>query len=104
MQAIRVDLSQPLLNADDVAALLSVPRSSVYEYARRLCDPLPSVSIGRHRRFIREDIEEWLALRRDHASLTSRAAARLPEPALRRLSSPASGSAPKGRIAVTVVS
>jgi excisionase family DNA binding protein len=60
MQTIRVDLSQPLLNADDVAALLCVPRSSVYEYARRLHDPLPSVSIGRHRRFIREDIEAWL--------------------------------------------
>ena len=64
MQATRVDLSQPRLNADDVAALLSVPRSSVYEYARRLHDPLPSVTIGRHRRFIREEIEAWLAKHR----------------------------------------
>lgn len=68
MQAIRVDLSQPLLNADDVAALLSVPRSSVYEYARRQRDPLPSVAIGRHRRFIREDIEAWLASHRGGSS------------------------------------
>jgi len=64
MHAIRVDLSQTLLNADDVAALLAVPRSSVYEYARRQRDPLPSVAIGRHRRFIREDIEAWLAAHR----------------------------------------
>jgi excisionase family DNA binding protein len=73
MQAIRVDLSQPLLNADDVAALLSVPRSSVYEYARRQRDPIPSVAIGRHRRFIREAIEAWLASHR--AGSTSRGSA-----------------------------
>ncbi len=72
MQAIRVDLSQPLLNADDVAALLAVPRSSVYEYARRLHDPLPSVAIGRHRRFIREDIEAWLAAHRKSIPVPSR--------------------------------
>src|SRR5688572_13164203 len=36
----RVLLDAPLLMADEVAALLAVPRSSVYEYARRLHDPL----------------------------------------------------------------
>ena len=56
-----VPLSNPLLTADDVAELLSVPRSSVYEYARRLHDPLPSLNIGRHRRFDRGAIEQWLA-------------------------------------------
>ena len=30
-----IALDGPLLTADEVAALLSVPRSSVYEYARR---------------------------------------------------------------------
>jgi hypothetical protein len=29
----RVELDRPLLTAEDVAALLAVPRSSVYEYA-----------------------------------------------------------------------
>ncbi len=41
-------LAEPLLTADDVAALLRLPRSSVYEYARRTTDPLPCVRIGRH--------------------------------------------------------
>ena len=53
-------LDQPLLTADDVAHLLTVPRSSVYEYARRTTDPIPSVLIGRHRRFQRDDVEGWV--------------------------------------------
>lgn len=59
-----VDLTEPLLSADEVAALLGVPRSSVYEYARRRRNPLPSVAIGRHRRFIRADLEAWLGSQR----------------------------------------
>ena len=55
-----VMLDRPLLTAEEVAALLAVPRSSVYEYARRLHDPLPSVPIGRHRRFYRAAVEAWL--------------------------------------------
>ncbi len=46
-------LSEPLMTADAVAALLAVPRSSVYEYARRQHAPLPAVRIGRHLRFLR---------------------------------------------------
>ena len=57
-------LTEPLLTAADVAGLLAVPRSSVYEYARRLHHPLPSVHIGRHRRFVRSDVEAWLAEQR----------------------------------------
>lgn len=59
-----VHLNEPLLTADDVAALLAVPRSTVYEYARRLHDPLPSLAVGRHRRFYRSDIERWLSHQR----------------------------------------
>jgi excisionase family DNA binding protein len=54
-------LDEPLLTAKDVAQLLAVPASSVYEYARRLHDPLPSVQIGRHRRFYRRGVEAWLS-------------------------------------------
>lgn len=54
-------LEEPLLTATDVARLLAVPRSSVYEYARRIRDPLPCLQIGRHRRFYRSAIERWLA-------------------------------------------
>jgi len=53
-------LSERLLTADEVAGLPAIPRSSVYEYARRRHQPLPSVSVGRHRRFVRRDVEHWL--------------------------------------------
>ena len=59
-----VSLAEPLLTAEDIAALLAVPRSSVYEYARRRHDPLPSIAIGRHRRFYRSDVERWLSEQR----------------------------------------
>lgn len=59
-----LSLDQRLLTAQDVADLLSVPRSSVYEYARRQHNPLPSIPIGRHRRFHRKDVETWLSARR----------------------------------------
>ena len=62
----RVLLDAPLLTADEVAALLAVPRSSVYEYARRLHDPLPSLRIGRHCRFDRASVERWLAAQRGY--------------------------------------
>jgi excisionase family DNA binding protein len=58
---IALSLAEPLLTAAEVADLLAVPRSSVYEYTRRLHDPLPCVQIGRHRRFHRSAIEAWLA-------------------------------------------
>jgi excisionase family DNA binding protein len=53
-------LDQRLLTAEDVAELLAIPRSSVYEYARRQHNPLPSIPVGRHRRFYRADVESWL--------------------------------------------
>jgi excisionase family DNA binding protein len=56
----RLSLNEPLLTADDVAELLSIPRSSVYEYTRRQRNPLPSIPIGRHRRFHRSAIETRL--------------------------------------------
>lgn len=56
----RVDLAEPLLTADDVAELLSIPRSSVYDYTRRQHNPLPSNPVGRHRRFHRSALEAWL--------------------------------------------
>lgn len=58
---VDVDLVEPLLTAEQVAGLLAVPRSSVYEYARRQHGALPSITIGRHRRFYRSDVEAWLA-------------------------------------------
>ena len=59
-EPLSVSLDAPLLTADEVAGLLALPRSSVYEYARRRTDPLPSLLIGRHRRFDRRSVERWL--------------------------------------------
>lgn len=56
-----VELDEPLLTAGQVAELLAIPRSTVYEYARRLHRPLPSIEVGRHRRFYRSDLATWLA-------------------------------------------
>jgi excisionase family DNA binding protein len=47
-----------LLTADDVAELLSVPKSWVYEQSR--LGRIPTVTLGRYRRYRREAIEEWL--------------------------------------------
>lgn len=57
-------LSEPLMTADAVAALLAVPRSSIYEYARRRHDPLPAIRIGRHLRFHLSDLERWVGQQR----------------------------------------
>ena len=61
LAAAGLSLAEPLLCADDIGLLLAVPRSSVYEYARRQMDPLPSLLIGRHRRFTRASLESWAA-------------------------------------------
>jgi excisionase family DNA binding protein len=53
---VSVTLDEALMT-DDVA----VPRSSVYEYARREQQRLPSITVGRHRRFYRSDVEVWLS-------------------------------------------
>lgn len=57
----RIDLSDPLIDADSVAELLCVKRKRIYELARRPDDPLPSVRIGRAVRFVRRRVEEWVA-------------------------------------------
>lgn len=47
-----------ILRAQDVASLLHVPVSTVYEWAR--AGRLPSRKRGKHRLFIRSEIEYWL--------------------------------------------
>jgi excisionase family DNA binding protein len=47
-----------LMNAGEVAELLGVPRSWVYEQSRR--GRIPTVSLGRYRRYRREAIEAWI--------------------------------------------
>jgi excisionase family DNA binding protein len=47
-------LLDELMTSDQVAAALLVRRSTVEDYARR--GVIPSIKLGRHRRFIRADV------------------------------------------------
>jgi len=47
-----------LLTAAEVASILRVPKSWVYEQARS--GQLPTVCLGRYRRFREESICEWI--------------------------------------------
>jgi excisionase family DNA binding protein len=53
--------SEPLLTADDVAALLRVPRSTVYELARTR--RIPYLKIGRRTLFEPVSLREWIEAR-----------------------------------------
>ena len=48
-----------LLNADQVAQILGVPRSWVYSHL----DQLPTIRLGRYVRFRRSDIERFIEQR-----------------------------------------
>lgn len=51
-------MSGPLLKADQVAKLLGVPTSWVYEQSRK--GSIPTVALGRYRRYRAEAIAEWV--------------------------------------------
>jgi excisionase family DNA binding protein len=60
--AERTPLSEPLLTADEVAALLRVPRSTVYELTRTC--RLPHIKVGRRTLFVRMDLDAWVVANR----------------------------------------
>lgn len=67
-------MTGPLLTAADVAQLLGVPESWVYEQSR--AGRIPTVTLGRYRRYRREAIEAWVeAIERNGSSVGSRRAA-----------------------------
>jgi len=51
-------MSESLLTADEVATMLGVPKSWVYEQSR--AGRIPTVTLGRYRRYRREAIEAWV--------------------------------------------
>jgi excisionase family DNA binding protein len=57
-----VDLREPLLTAAAAAGMLAVRTSWIYEAARR--GHLPCVRVGKHVRFLRSDLECWVAEQR----------------------------------------
>ena len=56
-------LHEPLLTPDDVAALLGIRRSTIYDLART--GRIPHLKVGRALRFLRTDLEAWLDQQRD---------------------------------------
>jgi excisionase family DNA binding protein len=53
-----------ILTESDVARFLRVPKSTVYKLAR--LGELPASKIGKHWRFLRRDIHEWMHSRTQH--------------------------------------
>jgi excisionase family DNA binding protein len=47
-----------LLDADEVAEMLGVPKAWVYEQSRK--GRIPTVALGRYRRYRQEAIDEWI--------------------------------------------
>jgi excisionase family DNA binding protein len=52
------EVTGSLLTADQVAELLGVPKTWVYEQSR--AGRIPTVTLGRYRRYRREAIEAWV--------------------------------------------
>jgi excisionase family DNA binding protein len=57
-----VALTQPLLSGHQAAGILSVRPSWIYDAARR--GELLCVRLGKHVRFLRSDLERWVARQR----------------------------------------
>ena len=55
-----------ILTVTEVARFLRVPKSTVYKLARG--GELPASKIGKHWRFLRRDIHEWMHSRSKHAA------------------------------------
>jgi excisionase family DNA binding protein len=64
-------MPESLLTADQVAAMLGVPRSWVYDQSRK--GQIPTVTLGRYRRYRREAIDEWLREIEDRSGAPLRA-------------------------------
>jgi excisionase family DNA binding protein len=56
--ARRCAVADRLLDAEAVAEMLGVPKTWIYEQSRK--GLIPTVSLGRYRRFRREAIEAWI--------------------------------------------
>jgi excisionase family DNA binding protein len=55
------DVPSPLLTAAQVARMLGVPKSWVYEQSRK--GAIPTVNLGRYRRYRAEAIAHWIESR-----------------------------------------
>ena len=61
-------MSARLLNVKEVAAYLNVSVEWVYSHSTGKCDPeLPSIKIGKYRRYRMDKLERWTAQRQNAA-------------------------------------
>src|SRR5487761_1803800 len=74
VEAGPLSLGEPLLNVAQAASLLNVRESWVRTAART--GQLPCVRVGRHLRFSREQLEQWLGEQCATTPITRRATAR----------------------------
>ncbi|MER3424900.1 MAG: DNA-binding protein [Nitrospiraceae bacterium] len=57
-------LDGEILTVTEVARFLRVPKSTVYKLAR--LGELPASKIGKHWRFLRQDVQHWMHQRSNH--------------------------------------
>jgi excisionase family DNA binding protein len=97
-EANAVHLAEPLLSSEAAAALLNVRASWVRDAART--GHLPCLRVGRHVRFTRGMLEDWLAVQVTQSTRASRALTALPSArrgsASRRAPAAAAPSAGRG--------
>ena len=55
----QLDELEPLLDIDEVAAYLGVPKNTLYKWRVRGEGPR-AIKVGKHLRFRRRDVEAWL--------------------------------------------
>lgn len=53
------DTDPPVMTVDEVAIYLRIPRASVYKLAQK--GKIPGQKVGKHWRFRRETIDQWLS-------------------------------------------
>ena len=51
-------LSDRIFTVDDVANFLKIPKATVYKLVRQ--KTIPAHKVGKHWRFLRDEIEDWL--------------------------------------------
>jgi excisionase family DNA binding protein len=63
------DVLKVFITVDQLADLLCLPRSFIYEHTRKgSIDPLPGAyKLGKHLRFKREEVERWIEKHRKNA-------------------------------------
>lgn len=54
-----MESADELMTPEDLAALLQIPLASLYAWRQKGSGP-PGIKVGRHLRYRRKDVEDWL--------------------------------------------